>query len=211
MSRRIVLSRIGLVLVTVGAVGAFAGPAQAAATGTVRVLSAKALEYKAAAGKANTLVISVSGSTVTVDDSVKLVAGAGCAAVAGHRTVVTCTLDNPSKMTVTLGDRNDRLSTTSALNLTVYGGPGDDVLTGGAGVDRLHGGAGNDKIAGGDIRNTLYGDAAGNDRLEGGPSGDLLLGGTGKDTLLGRGDRDHLERRQGQRRLLGRRRRRRPR
>ena len=191
MSRRIVLLRLGLVLITVGAVGAFAGPAQAAATGTVRVLSAKALEYEAAAGKANTLVISVSGSTVTVDDSVKLVAGAGCAAVAGHPTVVTCTLDNPSSMTVTLGDRNDRLSTTSALNLTVYGGPGDDVLTGGAGVDRLHGGAGNDKIFGGDNRNTLYGDA-GDDRLEGGPSGDTLLGGTGKDTLLGRGDRDWL-------------------
>jgi serralysin len=192
VSRRPVLSRIGLVLITVGAVGAVAGPAQAAASGTVRVLSSTVLEYTAASGKANTLLIGVNGTTVTIDDSVKLKAGAGCAAVSGQSTVVTCVLDDPSSMTVNLGDRNDRLSTTSALNLTVFGGTGDDVLTGGAGVDRLHGGAGKDKVAGGGNRNTLYGDA-GNDRLEGGPDGDILLGGVGNDTLLGRGDRDWLD------------------
>ena len=193
MPHRIVSFGIGLAVATIAVVGADAGPAQATAGGTVRVLSATAVEYKAATGKTNSVVISVSGLTVTVTDTAKPRAGTGCVAVTGRPTAVSCTLDQPVGMTALLGDRNDRLTTTSALNLTVFGDAGNDTIAGGAGVDRLHGGTGSDKLtAGAGIRNTLYGDA-GDDRLDGGPLGDTLLGAAGKDTLHGAGDRDWLD------------------
>lgn len=177
---------------SIGLSGALvAGPAEAASTGTVWVRTTTDLEYKAAAGHQNNLVITVSGGTVTIDDSAKLKPGAGCRAVPGHTTVVTCALANPDLMVVTLGDNNDTLVNKSNLRLSAYGGAGNDTLTGGARSERLFGGAGNDRVTGNGGSDWVAGDS-GHDLVDAGPGTDQVRGGTGNDTLLGRAGSDTL-------------------
>lgn len=67
---------------------------------------------------------------------------------------------------------------------TVYGGFGDDTLYGGTGNDRLYGNWGDDWLYGGGGYDIIHG-IAGNDYLDGGDDGiaDYLLGGTGADTF----------------------------
>lgn len=84
------------------------------------------------------------------------------------------TLANVSHVTVTLGDGDDvfsalgggSLGAALALDLTVYGGPGDDVLTGGDGDDTLSGDVGADTLSGGSTASDT----------------DTLSGGAGLDT-----------------------------
>jgi Ca2+-binding RTX toxin-like protein len=76
----------------------------------------------------------------------------------------------------------DRLSA-DAINLTVDGGDGNDVLIGSDGNDTLIGGAGNDLLIGGAGDDALLG-GDGNDILIGGPGQDLLDGGSGHNTLI---------------------------
>lgn len=165
-------------------------PAQAAGTGTVTL--GTRLEYKAADGKANGLVVSRSGDTLTFDDAVALKAGSGCRAVPGHRTVVTCTVADPGTFVVTLGDKNDSFSNRTALPARVYGGSGNDKLTGGPGADRLDGGTGDDKLYGNGGDDDLLG-RTGNDLLDAGPGNDDLWGDEGNDTLVGREGNDYLD------------------
>ncbi|MFZ5438761.1 MAG: calcium-binding protein [Myxococcota bacterium] len=85
------------------------------------------------------------------------------------------TLANVSHVTVTLGDGDDVFSALGggtlgapvALDVTGYGGPGDDSLTGGSGDDTLFGDTGADVLSGG----TSASDA------------DTLSGGAGTDTV----------------------------
>jgi Ca2+-binding RTX toxin-like protein len=67
---------------------------------------------------------------------------------------------------------------------TFYGGFGDDTIYGGSGDDRLYGNWGDDKLYGGGGYDVLHG-LSGNDYLDGGDDGiaDYLLGGTGADTF----------------------------
>jgi Ca2+-binding RTX toxin-like protein len=168
-----------------------ATPAQAATTGTVVVPGGGYVEYKAATGKVNNLVITRSGDVITFDDSVKLKAGKGCAAVPGHTTVVTCTVPDPERVIVTLGDRNDTFVNAGGLRLHAYGGSGNDTLTGGTGNDKLDGGTGKDKLYGNDGNDKLYGQA-GNDLHDAGAGNDELAGGDGNDTLVGRTGSDSI-------------------
>jgi Ca2+-binding RTX toxin-like protein len=67
----------------------------------------------------------------------------------------------------------------NVIQLSVDGGPGNDIIIGSDGNDRLSGGEGNDVINGRD----------GNDILTGGDGNDFINGGHGNDTvLLGAGD-----------------------
>lgn len=97
----------------------------------------------------------------------------------------------------------------SIINITAFGGAGDDTLTGGAGNDFLSGEAGNDvlfgragddTLIGGPGNDRLFGEQgndnvqgnAGNDFLDGGDDNDTLIGGAGNDTLLGGAGNDTL-------------------
>jgi Ca2+-binding RTX toxin-like protein len=167
-----------------------AAPAHAAATGTVAL--GTYLQFKAAGGKKNNLVVTRSGSTITFDDTVSLKAGKGCKAVAGHKTVVTCTVSNPGTVIVTLGDKNDSFVNRTNLRFNVYGGSGTDKLTGGSGIEMLDGGTGADKLYG-NAGNDLLRGRSGNDLLDGGDGNDRLEGADGNDTLVGRTGSDTID------------------
>ena len=62
-----------------------------------------------------------------------------------------------------------------AINATINGGDGNDVISSGAGADTINGDNGNDLINAG----------AGNDTVNGGAGRDLIIGGLGDDMLNG--------------------------
>jgi Ca2+-binding RTX toxin-like protein len=74
--------------------------------------------------------------------------------------------------------------TGNALNNTIDGGNGNDVLFGLVGHDTIDGDIGNDTVSGDEGNDTLTG-GQGNDSLTGGDGNDQLEGGTGTDTLSG--------------------------
>jgi serralysin len=168
-----------------------ATPAQAATTGTVFVNTVSSVEFKAANGKKNNLVVTSSGNKLIFDDSVALKAGKGCKAVSGHKTMVSCALNKPSTMVVTLGDKNDIFVNRTGVKFNVYGGAGNDTLTGSSNNDRLDGGTGNDKLYGGAGNDQVRG-RDGNDLLDGGDGKDWIDGHAGNDTLVGRLGNDEL-------------------
>jgi Ca2+-binding RTX toxin-like protein len=71
-------------------------------------------------------------------------------------------------------EADDTLHIKDALNGSLYGESGNDILNGGSQADSLYGGAGDD---------TLNGNG-GNDVLDGGAGNDILTGGAGNDTYL---------------------------
>lgn len=194
MTRSSTVPRWGMVLFTTIGVGAFAAPAQAASTGVVRAPSSTQVEYRAATGTANTVTITRSGRTVTVDDKVKIKAGKGCKAVKGDKTKVRCKLPKtPTQIKVKLGDKNDKLTNRTGIRVQAEGGSGNDTLTGGSGIDvllgdggtdKLYGRGGNDVLGGGSGADRLHGEA-GDDRLSGDDGNDKLYGGAGRDHLYG--------------------------
>jgi Ca2+-binding RTX toxin-like protein len=110
------------------------------------------------------------------------------------------------RVTVSLGDQNDRLRVTDSATpsqppfpVEAFGEAGDDSLTGGAGNDDLQGGVGVDRLGGGGGNDQLdFPDSMsqgadfldggpGDDKMNGGPAGaplepDVLSGGEGTDT-----------------------------
>ncbi|MEU4424263.1 calcium-binding protein [Actinoplanes sp. NPDC024001] len=175
---------VGLTLLAVVAmVGSGVSPAQAASTGTASVVEATTVQFKAAKGKQNRVVVTRSGKTVTIDDSVAVKAGKGCKKVKGDRTKVRCTPSKaPTRVRVYTYDRNDSVTNRSGLAISASGGTGSDQLFGGPLADRLTGGTGNDRISAG----------SGNDRLSGDDGTDYLYGGAGHDQIIGGGSADVL-------------------
>jgi Ca2+-binding RTX toxin-like protein len=169
-------------------------PAEAAATGVAKVVGTNKVQFTAAKGKKNTVTITASGKTITVDDAVAVKAGSGCAAVSGDTTKVRCTTaETPKRITATLGNLADTLTNKTAIAATVAGNAGNDKLTGGskadtlrggAGNDTLTGGAGSDTLSGGKGNDTLSGSAGDADVLDGGPGADKLAGGAGTDVAF---------------------------
>jgi Ca2+-binding RTX toxin-like protein len=164
-----------------------AAPADAATTaGTAKVTSDATIQFTAGAGATNVVVVTGSGRTITVDDTVAVNPGTGCKRVGTDKTKVSCTTKKTvTSISVSLGDRNDSLTAKAAVSVVASGGAGNDTLTGGAKDDTLYGGAGDDKLNGAGGTDILFGDA-GNDQLNGG-AGDVdeLIGGPGADTLNG--------------------------
>ena len=78
----------------------------------------------------------------------------------------------------------DETITGATGNDVLSGGDGNDVLFGLGGNDTLDGGNGNDTLNGGDGNDTLSG-GANDDTLDGGAGDDVLVGGAGNDTLIG--------------------------
>ncbi|WP_232344160.1 calcium-binding protein [Actinoplanes awajinensis] len=199
MSRTIWLTRVGVALLsTTAAVGVFTAPAEAAATGTVYLDTSGergdpiSVVFKAGSGKKNTVVVTRSGRTVTIDDRVAMKPGKGCKAVKGDKTKVRCTTSLEIGQVVTyLGSGNDKVTNRTGLTLfanggsgadTLIGGPGDDLLRGESGADRLYGLAGADFLTGGDGNDALSG-GDGKDHLQGGKGNDREYGGAGDDTM----------------------------
>ncbi len=207
------------VLAAVGAAAAvattlFASPAQAASTGTAEVLGAhnSIVQFKAAAGRANSLVITISGRTVTLNDTVAIKAGKGCKAVKGDRTKVRCTTARtPTEISVALGDKSDKVYNRTGAPMVAEGGSGNDILSGGSNRDRLFGGTGNDRLYGGGNVDAIDGEAGndvvyggrGNDWLQGGVGNDSVYGGSGNDTIYGSAGNDRLYGESGNDRLYG--------
>lgn len=136
--------------------GVLGTPASAAMVGGSVSASGTTVRFTAAAGAANTVVVTRLGSTI-VDDEVPVEAGRGCRAVPGDDTKVRCPLLlDPTLINVSLGDRNDSLTNQTAVPVEATGGDGDDTLTGGSGADRIDGGD-NDTAEPGDKCRTTAG------------------------------------------------------
>lgn len=98
-----------------------------------------------------------------------------------------------SRITVRTGGGNDEVTVLpgTPLRVTVFAGPGDDVIRGGDGDDVLHGEGGDDRIYGGAGDDLIYG-GDGRDYIDAGPGDDTVYGGRGNDTIYGLDGNDHL-------------------
>lgn len=197
------------------AIGATAGPAQAA---SVRLANGGIDVLVAGAGQANDVTIqairrTADGRAATMievsEAATTMTAGAGCrVSTDGRRARCQVSGRRFGRFYVRLGTLADKLRWTrfegivrtyfevrggsgdDALTLPpagdrLYGDSGNDVLAGGAGGDRIFGGIGND-ILGGDAGNDLVNGEAGNDQVVGGDGADRLNGGLGDDQLNSR-------------------------
>ncbi|WIM96383.1 calcium-binding protein [Actinoplanes oblitus] len=183
----------GITLTTMAAVGTVASPAQAATGGVASVTSTTRVQYKAASGKQNRVVITRSGRTITIDDQVAVTAGKGCKKVKGDRTKVRCTTPKaPTGVTIYTYDRYDVIVNDSDLRMKAYSGTGNDTVFGGSRRDEIQTGSGNDKADGRGGNDTLWG-LTGNDTLRGGTGDDQLWGLEGNDRLYGDAGGDILE------------------
>jgi Ca2+-binding RTX toxin-like protein len=165
--------------------------------GTV-VINGDRIDFSAAAGQVNTLTVSQSGDTFTVQDTTTpLTPLAGCSPVDAN--TATCTDPIIGGLFLVLGDMNDTAtiadSVTARITTTIYGYAGADTLNGGqftddslgadevadpADIDTLNGRGGNDRLSAWE----------GNDVLDGGPGDDSLEPGPGNDTAVGGPGRD---------------------
>jgi Ca2+-binding RTX toxin-like protein len=174
LSYRKLLAGAGSAAAVIACTALFSSPAQAASAASAKVVGTSTVEFTAAAGQTNALVITISGRTVTLDDKVAIKAGAGCKAVSGDKTKVKCTTSKKTtKVIVKLGDKNDKVTNKTSVPLVADGGAGNDTLIGGGGKDTLTGGAGKDTIKGGSGADTIQG-GAGTDTITGGPGSDNI-------------------------------------
>ncbi|BEL10929.1 hypothetical protein Q0Z83_091200 [Actinoplanes sichuanensis] len=181
-----------LTLLTAVSTTMIASPADAATTRVASVVDGTKVQYKAAAGKQNSVLLTRSGNTITIDDRVAITAGKGCKAVKGDKTKVRCTTAKPpTRVRVYTYDRNDTVVNRTGLGMTANGGTGNDKIYGGPGADLLYGDTGADQLFGNGGRDYLNGDE-GNDRLWGGDGDDNLSGDRGNDALAGGNGHDSL-------------------
>jgi serralysin len=184
--------RAAFTLLTTVSTAMIAAPAGAATTRVASVVETTKVQYKAAAGKQNSVVLTRSGNTITIDDRVAITPGKGCKAVRGDKTKVRCTTAKaPTRVRVYTYDRNDVVLNRTGLGMTANGGSGNDRLYSGPGTDFLYGDTGTDQLHGNGGRDSLYGDE-GNDRLWGEDGDDTLDGGRGNDALSGGNGHDRL-------------------
>jgi Ca2+-binding RTX toxin-like protein len=167
MGRKALL-RVMVVTAMAGSAVTLTGGTASAATGVFK--SGTNVVVNAAAGRANNITVSLSGSSVVIQDtSDTLTAGVGCS-VQGNGSV-SCPVNlNNDTVVVNAGDGNDIITKTGNVRGDLRGESGNDVINGGPspGSNILNGGTGNDT-------------------LNGGVTFDLLIGGTGADRLSGGG------------------------
>jgi RTX calcium-binding nonapeptide repeat (4 copies) len=182
---------------SLAAVGSLVGASAAsAAPSATRVGAINGYMFvAAAAGRSNDIRVFRS-STFTIDvidRGDRVTAGTGCRLVTGHQARCGWALNPVRRLTITAGDLNDHVTSSTGLPAVISGEAGDDVLIGGSGADVLSGGpglnrpqgnAGNDTLIGGSSRDEMNG-GDGDDRLLGGDGNDGMDGGKGNDTLHG--------------------------
>ncbi|WP_235882186.1 calcium-binding protein [Streptomyces apricus] len=166
------MARVAVVAAMMGSTVVIAGGQANAATGVAR--SGTDVVVNAAAGRANNITISLSGTTLVIQDTADtLTAGTGCGLLSNG--TVACPIDLVnSSVVVNAGDGNDTVTKVAPIRGELNGGSGRDTINGGStqgNTNVLNGGPDNDTV-------------------NGGPVSDLLVGGTGADTLSGGGGTD---------------------
>ncbi|WP_413755847.1 calcium-binding protein [Streptomyces sp. MMBL 11-3] len=161
------MARVAVVAAMMGSTVVIAGGQADAATGVAR--SGTDVVVNAAAGRANNITISLSGTTLVIQDTADtLTAGTGCGLLSNG--TVACPIDLVnSSVVVNTGDGNDTVTKVAPIRGELNGGSGRDTINGGStqgNTNVLNGGPDNDTV-------------------NGGPVSDLLVGGTGADTLSG--------------------------
>jgi Ca2+-binding RTX toxin-like protein len=140
-------------------------------------------------GPAQSVTVTLTGTTFTIDDIVPIHAGSGCRPVEGDGTQVTCvaykTAPNGSfkPFTVIMSGGDDKARNLAAAPMQAHGGAGSDRLIGGNLADKLKGDSGNDTLEG----------LGGDDEILGGTGLDWMYGDDGNDDLYGLQDRDRLK------------------
>lgn len=177
----------------------FAAPPRAA--GSASVASGR-LQFTGAAGTANAVELSDSGSAYVIEDRIApITPGTGCAAVTGTGGYkVSCPKTGITWFRADLGDSAnsfDSLLHNETFTVVVNGGSASDRVSvgstinevdGAGGLDFIEGGSGDDTLIGGDGNDTIYG-GGGSDDLRGGTGDDLVAGDDGDDVIqLGAGD-----------------------
>lgn len=149
---------LAIVLVALMAGSAVAGTVSVSSTSTPASkyepgLTYETVSYVAAPGEGNELYVTLDAGVLTVSDLAGVQAGPGCepASIRQARCPIPHGL---ADLTVSLGDENDRFTTT--LSASVAGGGGDDTLQ----AQRLDGGPGDDVLRGQEV--------------EGGPGADTI-------------------------------------
>ncbi|GAA0488484.1 hypothetical protein Ade02nite_72350 [Paractinoplanes deccanensis] len=195
------LRAIGIAAGAVATTVLFTAPAQAATPAAKTQVNGAEVGFVAATGQANSLVVTVSGRTITFDDKVAVKAGKGCKAVKGDKTKVRCTATRtPIQVNVFLGDKDDKVQNKSGVQMYAAGHAGKDTLVGGTGYDRLAGGTGNDLLYGKAGSDSLSGgpghdyldDSAGSNWISGGSGNDTVIAGYGNDLIYGDEGNDSL-------------------
>jgi hypothetical protein len=164
--------------------------------------------YDAAVGEKNRVVVRISPTSRGVrftDAGANITPGAGCHSVSAH--AVACQIAQGVRLVqVDVGDGADRADAvtlnTTAAQINIVGGPGDDVLVGHgptrfdfggrAGDDHLVGSSGPDVLHG-DLGNDFVNGRAGDDLLFGDAGADVLRAGLGVDRLFGGSGPDKLD------------------
>jgi hypothetical protein len=180
--------------------------------GTTEVM----LDFKAAPGERNALVVEPAGDRIRVADAVATIDPEPvCEHVSPHEAL--CPF--PRSTTVDLGDQDDTLTITAGAKTTIFGGPGADTITGGRFAEEIDGGPGRDLLTyarrtehvvvdllrrdrpyldvfqnvedaiGGSGNDTLIG-TDGPETLDGGPGDDRIIGNAGNDHLVAGDGRD---------------------
>jgi Ca2+-binding RTX toxin-like protein len=191
------VSRRGLAALATAAAAVAVGtvtatPAYAAGVHGTAKVSGATVSFVSAAGKANSIFITRSGRTVTIDNRSGwgIKAGAGCKAVSGDKTKARCTTKTATKQVrVNFGAKDDYVYNQTSILLVAAGGAGSDHLQSMGAADRLYGGDGDDFLLGGNGANLLSG-GAGKDDLIGGSGADRMYGGPGNDGSRGQGGND---------------------
>ncbi|MFI7543844.1 calcium-binding protein [Actinoplanes sp. NPDC049599] len=197
------LAGIGFTAVAVASTALFAMPAQAASAGLAKVTGSATVQFNALLGKSNSLTITISGRTVTLNDKVAIKAGKGCKAVKGDKTKVKCTTKKKTtKLSIALGDKNDSVTNKTSVYMLADGGSGNDTLTGGSAKDQLQGGTGNDKLYGKGGADIMFGES-GNDHIVGSTGNDQIDAGSGTDKAYGDSGNDEIYGGTGKDRLVG--------
>src|SRR4051812_2032244 len=102
--QRVRLMSILPVLLRGAVTGTAAGPAEAASPGVATVTGSNSVRYAAGSNQANSVVVTRSGRTITIDDRVPVKAGKGCTAVRRDPTKVRCTTSkHPALVSVHTG------------------------------------------------------------------------------------------------------------
>jgi serralysin len=173
-----------------------AAPAQAAEVATATSTQATGMKYTGTSAADNPRV-TLADTTYTIDDTAPILAGPGCAQVAGDRTRVTCVAFKDGvklmKFTMQMRDGDDSVVNASIAPMHANGSGGDDTLDGNLKADdSLQGNLDNDLLRDAGGTNQLDG-GSGDDQLMGGVSTDKLVAGSGNDFLDGGGSDDQLD------------------
>jgi Ca2+-binding RTX toxin-like protein len=184
------------------------GGSDALAADLLREMGGGTVFYRAAAGEANDLTVSLDAGTYTfADPGATITAGFGCVSSIPPSSVATCSAAGVTDLEIRLSDLGDTAVVGPATPTVLGGGAGNDSLTGGGGQDRLegeqdndtlNGGAGNDELLGEPLVSTSTGQndldgGSGDDTLNAGAGPDTALGGSGNDTIFGLGGVDTVD------------------